>query len=326
VNHPSFADQLCEAIRRKGTPAMVGIDPSFSELPKDVHEDADQVIWEFQDRNFDKDPIKRKRALKPHDRAAWSYWKFLEPIIDLAAERVAIVKFQLAFFEATGQIGLVALRSLAERAKDAGLLVVFDGKRNDIGNTAAAYADAYLDNPRDDSRPWASDALTVNPYLGEEGLRPFVDVAQANGTGIFVLVRTSNPGAGKLQDALVDGRPVYSIVADWVREAAERTKGESKYSPVGAVVGATVPQQLADLRKQLPSSILLIPGYGAQGGTAKDCAAAFDENGLGAIVNNSRGILYAWKKPEYAGMHWLDASRAALDKMIDEFKAVAPIK
>jgi orotidine-5'-phosphate decarboxylase len=235
----------------------------------------------------------------------------------MCSEHVAIVKFQMAFFEALGSQGMSILEWLAGRAIQSGLIVVFDGKRNDIGNTASAYARAYL------SRTWwSSDALTVNPYLGEEGLTPFVDVAQANGTGIFVLVRTSNPGAGKLQDALVDGRPVYSIVADWVREAAERTKGESKYSPVGAVVGATAPQQLADLREQLPSSILLIPGFGAQGGTAADCAPAFDKDGLGAVVNNSRGILYAWKKPEHANRHWLDASRIELDKMIAQLKEV----
>lgn len=299
MSDASFADRLCEAIRRKGTPAMVGIDPALdiAEFPSDVRTEARSTtisIWE----------------------------KFCGRVLEMAADRVAVVKFQMAFFEALGVDGLAGLQRLALKAKLAGLVVVLDGKRNDIGNTAAAYASAYL---KSDS-VWASDALTVNPYLGEEGLMPFVDVAQTCGSGIFVLVRTSNPGAGKLQDALIDGRPVYSIVADWVREAAERTKGDSKYSPIGAVVGATVPQQLADLRKQLPSSILLIPGYGAQGGTAKDCAAAFDENGFGAIVNNSRGILYAWKKPEYAGMHWLDASRAALDKMIAEFKTVAPIK
>jgi orotidine-5'-phosphate decarboxylase len=289
----AFADRLCEAIKRKGTPAMVGIDPAWSDLPAD-----DSHVWQG--------PMS----------AAFEW--FCRRIVEMAAERVAVVKFQMAFFEAADMAGMQALQRLAKVAQDVGMLVVFDGKRNDIGNTAQAYADAYLGK----NRMWPSHALTVNPFLGEEGLTPFIDVAHANGTGIFVLVRTSNPGAGKLQDALVDGRPVYSIVADWVREAAERTKGESKYSPVGAVIGATAPQQLADLRKQLPSSILLIPGFGAQGGTAADCAPAFDENGLGAVVNNSRGILYAWKKPEHANRHWLDASRIELDKMIAQLKEV----
>jgi orotidine-5'-phosphate decarboxylase len=296
VSGVSFADRLGEAIRRKGTPAMVGIDPSWADLPP-----------EFRQTN---------------DSPAKAFEQFGQSVIRMAADRVAVVKFQMAFFEAAGNEGLQTLYWLAEFAKQHDLLVVFDGKRNDIGNTAAAYAEAYLGV----ERSWECDALTVNPYLGEDGLTPFVETARVNGTAIFVLVRTSNRGAGRLQDALIDGRPVYSIVADWVREAAERTKGDSAYSPVGAVVGATVPQQLADLRKQLASSILLIPGYGAQGGTAKDCAAAFDENGLGAIVNNSRGILYAWKKPEYAGKHWLDASRLALDAMIDEFKTAAPVR
>jgi orotidine-5'-phosphate decarboxylase len=298
VSQAPFADRLCEAIRKKGTPAMLGIDPQWSELP-----------LEFQ------------QSTGTTREPGSNYFAFCSRIIEIAAERVAVVKFQMAFFEQAGLSGLQSLQHLAKRAKDAGLLVVLDGKRNDIGNTAAAYASAYLEESG-----WQADALTVNPYLGEEGLTPFVDAAKKSGTGVFILVRTSNPGAGKLQDALIDGRTVYSVVAEWVREGAERTKGDSKYSSVGAVVGATVPQQLADLRKQLPSSILLIPGYGAQGATAKDCVAAFDENGLGAVVNNSRGVLYAWKKPEYAGMHWLDASRAAVDRMIEEFKTVAPIR
>jgi len=284
---------------------MVGIDLSLDSFPP-------SVLAAAADEFDDADP---ERTLTP-------YMEVGEAVIRMAAERVAVVKFQLAFFESCGVGGILRLDQLAVAANQAGLLVVFDGKRNDIGNTASAYASAYLGNPGQRARQWFSDALTVNPYLGEEGLTPFVDVAQANGTGIFVLVRTSNPGAGKLQDALVDGRPVYSIVADWVRDAADRTKGDSRYSPVGAVVGATAPQQLADLRKQLPNSILLIPGFGAQGGTAADCAPAFDENGLGAVVNNSRGILYAWKKPEHANRHWLDASRIELDKMIAQLKEV----
>jgi len=275
---------------------MVGIDPSWADLPP-----------EFR---------------SSHDSAAAAYEAFGQSIIQMAAERVAVVKFQMAFFEAAGVEGLQTLYWLAEFARQQGLLVVFDGKRSDIGNTATAYAGAYLGT----ERQWACDALTVNPYLGEEGLTPFVDVAQHSGTGIFVLVRTSNPGAGRLQDALIEGRPVYRIVADWVRKAANETKGTSNYSSVGAVVGATTPQQLSELRRQLPNSVLLIPGYGAQGGSAADCAAAFDEQGLGAVVNNSRGIMYAWKKPEYAGKHWLDASRLSLDAMIEDLRAVAPLK
>jgi orotidine-5'-phosphate decarboxylase len=326
----SFADRLCEAIRKKGTQAMLGIDPSWSDLPPAVvtaqQNDSMEDIGGLDPGIFDTlssdSMFESGQSNRPDARSSLAYQSFLEPLIEMAAERVAVVKFQLAFFEAAGVAGLTVLQHLAEAASEAGLLVIFDGKRSDIGNTAAAYADAYLG----ESRRWQSDALTVSPYLGEEGLTPFVDAADKGDTGIFVLVRTSNLGAGTLQDALIDGRPVYSIVADWVREAADRTKGNSKYSPIGAVVGATVPQQLADLRKQLPNSILLIPGYGAQGGTAKDCAAAFDENGMGAVVNNSRGILYAWKKPEYAKRHWLDASRKALERMIEEFKTVAPVR
>ena len=175
-------------------------------------------------------------------------------------------------------------------AHERGLLVILDGKRNDIGTTAAAYARGYLG--RDESA-WHADALTVSPYLGDDSLTPFVDVAAERGAGMFVLVKTSNPGGGMLQDLVADGQQIYRHVAEHVERLATETAGECGYGSVGAVVGATYPEQLAELRAAMPHTWFLVPGFGSQGGTAADVAAAFDDHGLGAIVNNSRGIIFA---------------------------------
>jgi orotidine-5'-phosphate decarboxylase len=243
------------------------------------------------------------------------------------------VKPQAAFFEQLGPLGCVALGNVMAYAASKGLLVILDGKRNDIGSTAQAYAEAYL-GPGDAS-PWGADALTVSPYLGDDSLKPFVEVAQARGAGIFVLVKTSNPGGKRFQDLVADGRPLYRHVAEYVqslatltRRASEGDSTELSYGLVGAVVGATYPQQLAELRQAMPHTWLLIPGFGAQGGTAKDCAAAFDEQGLGAIVNNSRGIIFAHSRKDYAGRFnpacWQDAVEAATREMIEQLRAETP--
>ena len=211
-------------------------------------------------------------------------------------------------------------------AASKGLLVILDGKRNDIGSTAQGYAEAYL-GPGDAS-PWGADALTVSPYLGDDSLTPFVDVAQARGAGIFVLVKTSNPGGKRFQDIVADGQPLYRHVADYVQSLAHQTVGTCGYGLVGAVVGATYPQQLAELRQAMPHTWFLIPGFGVQGGTAKDCAAAFDEHGLGAIVNNSRGIIFAHARKEFAARfgpgHWQEAVEAATGEMIEQLRADTP--
>jgi orotidine-5'-phosphate decarboxylase len=255
------------------------------------------------------------------------------------------VKFQLAFFEQAGVEGMRALGQLAELAHREGLLVIFDGKRNDIGNTAEAYAKAYLGGwtPIDPNTaaklelfgavtetklyPWPADALTVSPYMGPDTLEPFLKQARDHATGVFVLVRTSNPGAGKLQDLkLGDSTPAH-LVADWVddwnRKELELRPSKSGYGSAGAVVGATVPKQLVDFRKRLTRSILLVPGYGAQGGSAADVAGAFDEQGLGALVNNSRGILYAYRSNDSSD-DWRIAARAAAERMIDELARKTP--
>jgi orotidine-5'-phosphate decarboxylase len=237
------------------------------------------------------------------------------------------VKPQAAFFEQLGPPGCFALHQVIAYAAAKGLLVILDGKRNDIGSTAQGYAEAYL-GPGEAS-PWGADALTVSPYLGDDSLTPFVEVAKQRGAGIFVLVKTSNPGGKRFQDLVADGRPLYRHVAEHVESLAGQTCGENtSYGLIGAVVGATYPEQLAELRAVMPHAWFLIPGFGAQGGTAKDCAAAFDDQGLGAIVNNSRGIIFAHARKEYAGRfepgQWQQAVEAATREMIEQLRAETP--
>jgi orotidine-5'-phosphate decarboxylase len=193
---------------------------------------------------------------------------------------------------------MAALAEVVDHAAAEGLVVVMDAKRGDIGSTAEAYAKAYLGTKSQSA--WGCDCLTVNPYMGFDTLDPFFQTAEANGAGLFVLCKTSNPGSDALQEQLTDGdKRIHQRVADEIQRLCAMTKGESGYGIVGAVVGATYPQQLADLRKQMPNSILLVPGFGAQGGTASDVAGAFDENGLGALVNSSRGIIFAYEQDKY---------------------------
>ncbi|MBX6313035.1 MAG: orotidine-5'-phosphate decarboxylase, partial [Isosphaeraceae bacterium] len=275
-----FADRLVAAVRGRGTPVLVGIDPRPEGLPEGFLE------------RF------------PADRAgvAAALEAFGKGVVDVVAPLVAAVKLQVAFFEAYGPEGCAALHALASHARQRGLIVLIDGKRNDIGSTAEAYAQAYLGRVRvgeGDEVPWDADALTINPYLGRDGVAPFVATAAREGRGVFVLVRTSNPSAGEFQDLIANGRPLYRHVADRVAEWAGPHRGASGYSLLGAVVGATYPEQLAELRAALPGVPLLVPGYGAQGGTARDVAAAFDEHGLGALINNSRGIAFAYLRPAY---------------------------
>lgn len=292
-----FADRLVSAIIRKGTPALVGLDPRAQSLPPGM-----------------------LASQSPHDIAA-AYQKFCCEVIDVVAPLVAAIKPQAAFFEQLGPAGCTALAEVIRYGAAKQLLVIVDGKRNDIGTTAAAYADAYL-GPGDSS-PWGGDALTVSPYLGDDSITPFLSTAQARGAGIFVLVKTSNPGGGRFQDLVADGLPLYRHVARFVEELADQSKGATGYGSVGAVAGATYPEQLAELRFAMPHTWLLIPGYGAQGGTAADCAAAFDDAGLGAIVNSSRGITFAYERSQYshlAGANWQQAVEQATRDMIAEFR------
>jgi orotidine-5'-phosphate decarboxylase len=298
-----FAVRLAAAVRRVGNPVLVGLDPRIESLPPGL-----------------------LQGKTPDDLAA-AYTAFCSGVIDVVAPLVAAVKPQTAFFEQLGPLGLVAMRDVIAHAASRGLLVVLDGKRNDIGNTAQGYAEAYLGAGT--ASPWGADALTVSPYLGDDSLTPFVELAKARGAGIFVLVKTSNPGGKRFQDLVAEGRPVYRHVAEHVQQLAAQTcAANSPYGLVGAVVGATYPEQLAELRTVMPHAWFLIPGFGAQGGTAKDCAAAFDQQGLGAIVNNSRGIIFAQARKDFAGRfapsQWQEAVEAATREMIEQLRAETP--
>jgi orotidine-5'-phosphate decarboxylase len=241
-------------------------------------------------------------------------------VVDVVAPLVPAVKIQAAFFEELGPAGMVAMGQVIEHARSRGLLVILDGKRNDIGSTAVAYARGYLGK----TSAWQADALTISPYLGDDSLQPFVEVAAERGAGLYVLVKTSNPGSGMLQDLVADGSKIYRRVAKHVELLATETAGECGYGSVGAVVGATYPEQLSELRAAMPHTWFLVPGFGSQGGTAADVAAAFDERGRGAIVNNSRGILFAHSRREFAerfgAAKWQEAVEAATREMIEQLR------
>lgn len=305
-----FAERLHQAIQQKKTPALVGLDPRWEQLPADLRNRAQSAggsEWEIQAR---------------------AYEEFCFRVIDVVAGLVPAVKPQSAFFEATGPQGQIVLRNVIRRARDAGLIVICDAKRGDIGTTAEAYASAYLAGEDPDAAPYASDALTINPYMGVDTLQPFVDRATEVGAGLYVLVRTSNPGARDFQDRATDGETLYSAVAAQVESLAKQTANGGAYGLVGAVTGATYPEELSILRKAMPHSPLLIPGYGSQGGTSKDVAAAFDQNGLGGLVNNSRGILFGYKKgplaEHYGEARWEEAVQAATVAMIADLAANTP--
>lgn len=300
-----FANRLAAAVRRTKTPTLVGLDPRAESLPQGLLDPART-----------KDPAAVAEAFRV----------FCRGIIDVVAPLVPAVKPQVAFFEEVGPHGMLALADVIRYAASKQLLVIVDGKRNDIGSTATAYAHGWLG--AGESSPWGGDALTVSPYLGDDSLDPFVDVCNARQAGLFVLVKTSNPGGKTFQDQAIDGQPLYRHVARYVEEIAAKTVNECGYSSIGAVVGATYPQQLAELRSAMPHTWFLIPGFGAQGGTARDVASAFDDQGLGGIVNNSRGIIFAHSRKEYretyGNARWQDAVAAATRDMIAQLAADTP--
>ena len=300
-----FADRLAGAVRRCANPLVVGLDPRVANLPAGM--------------------LGADESSSPHKVAA-AFREFCNQVIDVVAPLVCAVKPQSAFFEEVGPPGMAALAEVITYARQHGLLVILDGKRNDIGSTAEAYAKAYLGIPP--NSVWGADALTVSPYLGEDSLTPFVQIAQKNDAGIFVLVKTSNPGSGLFQDLIADGQPVYEHVADLVQRLAKQTVGESGYGVVGAVVGATYPQQLAKLRAAMTHSWLLVPGFGVQGGSARDVAGAFDANGLGAVISSSRAIIFAHQRPEfrdkYGDRRWQQAVEAATREAIEQLRAETP--
>lgn len=299
-------DRLIAGIRDKQNPTVAGLDPKLEYIPAYI----------------------REAAFSQHgatlEGAADALLTFNKALIDALYDIVPAVKPQAAYYELYGWQGVRALADTIAYAKSKGMFVITDGKRNDIGSTMEAYAAAHLGTTTVEGNEIAAfggDALTVNGYLGTDGIAPLIKVCKQQDTGIFVLVKTSNPSSGELQDKLLDGEPVYRRMGAMCEHWGEELPGAYGYSGVGAVVGATYPAQLTELRAALPHTFFLVPGYGAQGGGAADVAGAFDQNGIGAVINSSRGIMCAWKKEGCAPEDFAGAARREALRMKQDILA-----
>ena len=296
-------NKLTAKIQKTNAPIVVGLDPMLNYIPKHIQEKAFKEYGETL------------------EGAAEAIWQFNKEIVDKTYDLIPAVKPQIAMYEQFGIPGLMAYKKTVDYCKSKDLVVIGDIKRGDIGSTSAAYAVGHLGKVQVGDNKIAAfdeDFATVNPYLGSDGVKPFIDVCKEEKKGIFVLVKTSNPSSGEFQDRIIDGRPLYELVGEKVAQWGEECMGDS-YSDVGAVVGATYPEMGKILRKIMPKAYILVPGYGAQGGQGKDLVHFFNEDGLGAIVNSSRGIIAAYKQEKYAKFgeeNFGDASRAAVEDMI----------
>ena len=302
-------NKLVDKIVKTNAPVVVGLDPMMKYIPEHVQKEAFEQYGETL------------------EGAAEAIWQYNKAIIDNIYDIVPAVKPQIAMYEQFGVEGLIIYKRTVEYCQEKGLLVIGDVKRGDIGSTSAAYATAHLGHVQVGSQKLSgfdTEFATVNPYFGTDGVKPFVDVCNQDDKGIFVLVKTSNPSSGEFQDQLVNGKPVYELVAEKVMEWGAMSM-DGEYSNVGAVVGATYPEMSRILRKLMPHTYFLVPGYGAQGGTAEDLKYCFNEDGLGAIVNSSRGIIAAYKKDTYAKFgpeHFAEASRQAVIDMVADINSV----
>ncbi|MEE1313296.1 MAG: orotidine-5'-phosphate decarboxylase [Lachnospiraceae bacterium] len=300
-------NKLVSKIQKLEAPIVVGLDPMLNYVPEHVQKKAYAEYGE---------------TLKGAGEAIFAYNK---EIIDATYDLIPAVKPQIAMYEQFGIEGLIAFQKTCEYAKSKDLVIIGDIKRGDIGSTSAAYAVGHVGQVavgNNKYRGFDEDFVTVNPYLGSDGVKPFIDVCKEENKGIFVLVKTSNPSSGEFQDQLIDGTPLYEKVAQKVAEWGEEQMGDA-YSYVGAVVGATYPEMGKVLRKVMPKTYILVPGYGAQGGKAKDLAPFFNADGLGAIVNSSRGIIAAYKQDKYASFGaegFADASRQAVLDMKEDLR------
>lgn len=305
-------DRLITRILETQNPSVAGLDPKLSYIPDFIKEEA----FAKHGKNL--------------EGAAAALLEFNKGIIDALYDIVPAVKPQCAYYEMLGWQGVKALSDTIHYAQQKGMVVIIDGKRNDIGTTMEAYAAGHLGvtQVEDISLPaFGGDLLTVNGYLGSDGIKPLLKVCGEQNKGIFVLVKTSNPSSGELQDQCIDGKPVYRVMGEFCEHWGEELPGKYGYSGVGAVVGATYPDQLTELRKALPHTFFLVPGYGAQGGGAEGVAGAFDKNGLGAIINSSRGILCAWQKTGAAPQDYAKAAREeALRMKADLCRVIPPMK
>ena len=296
-------NKLISNIRKTNAPIVVGLDPMLNYIPEHIQKKA---FAEFG---------------VTLEGAAEAIWQYNKGIVDATCDLIPAVKPQIAMYEQFGIPGLIAYKKTVEYCKAKDLVVIGDIKRGDIGSTSAAYAVGHLGQVQVSSKKYAGfdeDFATVNPYLGSDGVKPFMDVCKEEKKGIFVLVKTSNPSSGEFQDRVIDGRPLYELVGEKVAQWGDELMGDG-YSYVGAVVGATYPEMGKVLRKIMPKTFILVPGYGAQGGKGADLVHFFNEDGLGAIVNSSRGIIAAYKQEKYkefGAENYADASRAAVKDMI----------
>ncbi len=301
--------KLIEKIKTTKAPVCVGLDPMLDYIPdhilKKAYDDYGETLT----------------------GAAQAVFEFNKAIIDAVCDLIPAVKPQSAMYEQFGVEGIIAYKKTVDYCHDKGLIVIGDVKRGDIGSTSVAYAAGHLGRVSVGTKSFSgfdTDFVTVNPYLGTDGVKPFVDICNEEDKGIFVLVKTSNRSSGEFQDRISDGKPIYEHVADKVIEWGGMSM-DGDYSNVGAVVGATYPEMSARLRKMMPHTYFLVPGYGAQGGTAEDLRCCFNEDGLGAIVNSSRGIIAAYKQDKYAQFgpeHFAEASRQAVIDMVEDINRV----
>ena len=296
-------NKLISNIRKTNAPIVVGLDPMLNYIPEHIQKKAFAEFGETL------------------EGAAEAIWQYNKGIVDATCDLIPAVKPQIAMYEQFGIPGLIAYKKTVEYCKSKDLVVIGDIKRGDIGSTSAAYAVGHLGQVQVGSKKYAGfdeDFATVNPYLGSDGVKPFMDVCKEEKKGIFVLVKTSNPSSGEFQDRVIDGRPLYELVGEKVAQWGDELMGDG-YSYVGAVVGATYPEMGKVLRKIMPKTFILVPGYGAQGGKGADLVHFFNEDGLGAIVNSSIGIIAAYKQEKYkefGAENYADASRAAVKDMI----------
>ena len=298
-------NKLISNIRKTNAPIVVGLDPMLNYIPEHIQKKAFAEFGETL------------------EGAAEAIWQYNKGIVDATYDLIPAVKPQIAMYEQFGIPGLIAYKKTVDYCKSKDLVVIGDIKRGDIGSTSAAYAVGHLGQVQVGSRKYAGfdeDFATVNPYLGSDGVKPFMDICKEEKKGIFVLVKTSNPSSGEFQDRVIDGRPLYELVGEKVAQWGDELVGD-EYSYVGAVVGATYPEMGKVLRKIMPKTFILVPGYGAQGGKGADLVHFFNEDGLGAIVNSSRGIIAAYKQEAYASfgeLNYADASRKAVEVMIED--------
>ena len=294
-------DRLHALIRKTKNPTVVGLDARLEYIPP-------QLVKECLDKHGE-----------TLEGAAEAVLRYNMALLDALQGVVPAVKPQAAYYELLGWPGVKALSDTIQYAHEKGFYVIADVKRGDIGSTAQAYAEGWL------GTPFHADCVTINGYMGSDAILPFLDLAKKEDKGVFLLVKTSNPSSGELQDMVAGDRQVYTVMADLCKRLGAGSEGECGYQTLGAVVGATYPAELRELRRRMEKTFFLVPGYGAQGGTAQDVAGAFDRYGWGAIINSSRGILCAWQKTENGAEHFQDAARAAAEAMRDDIRQFVTI-